>query len=260
VDARRGAWGEEPSDRCGPSSSAEGAEKLFSYAGESADGEHTTRVLLVADVSVHRDSLVEQLDREPGIQAVGATSDLAGVAEAWSLSSDVVLLDVAAEERVPAIAALVHAIPDVRVVAFAVPETEDDIIACAEAGVAACVTREASFDELVATIERVGSGESLCSPQVAAILLRRVAALAAERVGDPATSLTHRELEILELIDEGLSNKQIAQRLRIEMPTVKNHVHNLLEKLGVKSRHEAAALMRERNGRPLSRDSEALRI
>ena len=105
------------------------------------------------------------------------------VAEYWNLSPDLVLLDVAAEERVPAIGALVAAVPDVRVVAFAVPETESDIIACAEAGVAACVTREASFDELVATIERVGSGESLCSPQVAAVLLRRVATLAASAVG-----------------------------------------------------------------------------
>jgi DNA-binding NarL/FixJ family response regulator len=144
---------------------------------------------------------------------------------------------------------LVAAIPEVKVVAFAVPETESDIIACAEAGVAACVTREASFGELVATIERVGSGESLCSPQVAAVLLRRVATLAAARSVEPASALTGREREILDLIDEGLSNKQIAQRLCIELPTVKNHVHNLLEKLDVQSRYEAAALMR--NNPPL---------
>jgi DNA-binding NarL/FixJ family response regulator len=211
-------------------------------------------------VSVHRDSLVEQLDREPGIQVVGATSDpLQSVAEYWTLSPDLILLDVAAEERVPAIAALVGAVPDCRVVAFAVPETESDIIACAEAGVAACVTREASFGELVATIERVGSGESLCSPQVAAVLLRRVATLAAERSGDPAASLTSREREILELIDGGLSNKEIAQRLCIEVPTVKNHVHNLLEKLDVHSRHEAAAVLRERAGSRSPRYLDALR-
>jgi two-component system, NarL family, nitrate/nitrite response regulator NarL len=251
--------GVEPSDRCGTPASAERPERPFSYPGQGANGQHTSRVLLVADVSVHRDSLVEQLDREPGIQVVGATSDLAeGVEEVWTLSPDLVLLDVAAEQRVEAIAALVAAIPDVRVVAFGVPATESDIIACAEAGVAACVTREASFAELVATIERVGSGESLCSPQVAAVLLRRVAMLAAEHGGDPAASLTSREREILELIDEGLSNKQIAQRLCIEVPTVKNHVHNLLEKLGVQSRYEAAALLRGRAS-TFSRYSEALR-
>jgi two-component system, NarL family, nitrate/nitrite response regulator NarL len=250
----------QPSDRCGTPASAETPERPLSSSSERANGKYTHRVLLVADVSLHRNSLVEQLDREPGILVVGATSDpLQSVAEYWSLSPDLVLLDVAAEERVPAIGALVAAIPGVRVVAFAVPETESDIIACAEAGVAACVTRDASFDELVATIERVGSGESLCSPQVAAVLLRRVATLAAERSGDPAASLTTREREILELIDEGLSNKQIAQRLCIEVPTVKNHVHNLLEKLDVRSRHEAAALTRERAG-ATSRSAEALRF
>jgi two-component system, NarL family, nitrate/nitrite response regulator NarL len=244
---KEGARRMQPSDRCGTPASPERPERPFSYSSERVNGKHTRRVLLVADVSVHRDSLVEQLDREPGILVVGATSDPAqSVAEFWNLTPDLVLLDVAAEERVPAIGVLVAAIPEVKVVAFAVPEIESDIIACAEAGVAACVTREASFDELVATIERVGSGESLCSPQVAAVLLRRVATLAAARSGEPAASLTSREREILDLIAEGLSNKQIAQLLCIEVPTVKNHVHNLLEKLDVHSRHEAAALLRAR--------------
>jgi two-component system nitrate/nitrite response regulator NarL len=249
--------GAQPSDRCGTPTSDERPGKLLSDNGDGRDGQQPSRVLLVADVSVHRDSLVELLDREAGIQVVGATSDLAeSVGEVWNLGSDLVLLDVAAEERVPTIAALVAAIPDVRVVAFGVPETESDIIACAEAGVAGCVTREASFAELVATIERVGSGESLCSPQVAAILLRRVATLAAQRSYEPAASLTAREREILELIDEGLSNKQIGQRLCIELPTVKNHVHNILEKLHVHRRYEAAARMRERAG-PSARYAEA---
>jgi len=235
----------QPSDRCGTPASTGGSDGAFSYASERANGKHSRRVLVVADVSVHRDSLVQQLDREPGILVAGATSDpLQSVEEFWNLSPDLILLDVAAEERVPAIGALVAAIPGVRVVAFAVPETETDIVACAEAGVAACVTQEASFDELVATIERVASGESLCSPQVAAVLLRRVAALAAERSGEPVSSLTSREREVLDLIAEGLANKEIARLLCIEVPTVKNHVHNLLEKLDVRSRHEAAALLR----------------
>jgi len=82
---------------------------------------------------------------------------------------------------------------------------------------------------------------------------------AAQRGGEPTASLTAREREILELVDEGLSNKQIAKRLSIEMPTVKNHVHNILEKLDVRSRHEAAALLRER-ANATSRYAEALRI
>jgi two-component system nitrate/nitrite response regulator NarL len=249
--ARRGALGVGmlPSDRCGTPVSAETPSKPISAAGESLDGHgiHPVRVLLVADVSVHRDGLVDQLDREAQISVVGATSDLdESIRTAWNVGPDIVLLDIAAEKRVPTIAALVEAIPDVRIVAFAVEERERDIIACAEAGVAACITHEASFPELVAAIERVGLGESLCSPRVVAVLLRRVAKLAAERTDEAARTLTPREQEIVELIDEGLSNKQIAQRLFIQVPTVKNHVHNVLEKLHVHRRYEAAARMRAR--------------
>jgi len=112
-------------------------------------------------------------------------------------------------------------------------------------GIAGFVTSEASVAELVAAIESVARGESLCSPSVVAALLRRLGSLARSWAeADPTQPLTRREREILELIDEGLSNKQIAQRLRIELPTVKNHVHNILGKLGVRRRAEAAALVR----------------
>jgi DNA-binding NarL/FixJ family response regulator len=125
-----------------------------------------------------------------------------------------------------------------------VPETEHDVIPCAEAGVAACLPRETTLADLSATIERVAAGESNASPRVAAMLLRRIATLA-ER-NSPEANLTAREEEILVLIDDGLSNKQIARRLSIELPTVKNHVHNILEKLHVHRRYEAAARMRAR--------------
>lgn len=219
------------------------------------------QVSIVADASVHRVGLKELLEREARIHVIGAASTLReSVAEISDLAPDVVLLDVAGEDRVPAITALVEAIPGVRVIACAVPETERDIIPCAEAGVAACLPREASFADLIATIERVASGESSASPLVAAMLLRRVATLAAQGSAKPEARVTAREQEILGLIDEGLSNKQIARRLCIELPTVKNHVHNILEKLHVHHRYEAAARMRAHNGSAasLSRAAEEL--
>src|SRR5881296_1366294 len=88
-------------------------------------------------------------------------------------------------------------------------------------------------------------GVAICSPRVAACLLRRVAALAAGHGGDlPRAQLTNREREIVRLIDNGLSNKEIARALGIEVATVKNHVHNILEKLQVHRRGEAAARVR----------------
>ena len=190
------------------------------------------QVFIVADVSVHRDGLQEVLEREARIHVIGATATVQqSIAEIADLAPDVVLLDVAGEDRVAAITALVHAIPGVKVVACAVPETEQDVIPCAEAGVAACLPRETPLADLVATIEHVASGESSASPRVAAMLLRRVATLAANRFSE--AHLTAREEEVLVLIDDGLSNKQIARRLSIELATVKNHVHNILEKLEV---------------------------
>ena len=89
------------------------------------------------------------------------------------------------------------------------------------------------------------SHELPCSPGVAGALLRRVAALAAERRGECGLErLTAREVEVLRLIERGLANREIAAQLCIELRTVKNHVHRILEKLGVDRRGQAAALMR----------------
>ena len=98
------------------------------------------------------------------------------------------------------------------------------------------------MDDLVAVVESVARGECLLSPDIAAKLFRRVATLAREPRLEPIQeTLTARELDVLRLIDEGLSNKEIATALSIELPTVKNHVHSILEKLDVRRRTAAAA-------------------
>ncbi len=104
------------------------------------------------------------------------------------------------------------------------------------------------MERLLKLIVAVDAGESLCSPRIAAIIMARLSALVANQV--PTTrvvDLTPREVQILSLIDLGLSNKEIADRLRIEIHTVKHHVHNLLNKCGVRRRAEAAAILRRRD-------------
>lgn len=94
-------------------------------------------------------------------------------------------------------------------------------------------------------IHKVAAGESLCSPRVSAILLRRLSTLASQR--QPVHKelvLTSREIQILRLLEMGLSNRDIAEQLCIAVHTVKNHVHSLLAKLGVSTRAQAAALAR----------------
>jgi DNA-binding NarL/FixJ family response regulator len=106
--------------------------------------------------------------------------------------------------------------------------------------------RDGSLDDLVAIVQSVARGETLCSPRVAAILFKQVAVLASERQSRIlSVHLTTREREIVDLIDRGLSNKQISHQLSVEVRTVKTHVHNILEKLQVHRRGEAAAWVRE---------------
>src|SRR5262245_26085623 len=183
---------------------------------------------------------------EPGMDVAATAS---GVDEAVRAlrehEPDVVLIDMAIPDNTWVVRALVAAVPGTRVVALAVPEVEREVLACAEAGVAGYVTRDGSLEDVVAAVESAARGELLCSPRMAATLFQRVATLALERSPESIESrLTTRELEILDLIDQGLSNKEIARRLTIELSTVKNHVHNILEKLNVSRRSEAAARAR----------------
>lgn len=204
------------------------------------------RVLIVAHIRLYREGLAVMLQHEQRISVVGAAvgADEALVA-LREHQPDVVLLDMAIPDNALLVRALVAAVPGTKVVALAVPEVEREVLACAEAGVAGYVTREGSVEDVVAAVESVARGEMLCSPRMAATLLQRVATLALERSpGNIEARLTRRELEILDLIDQGLSNKEIARRLTIELSTVKNHVHNVLEKLNVSRRGEAAARVR----------------
>jgi DNA-binding NarL/FixJ family response regulator len=132
-----------------------------------------------------------------------------------------------------------------RVVVIGVVEKEDLILQYVEAGVAGYVLRDDSEEDLVNEIRAVHAGEALVSPEIAAALMMRIAELANMRPSlesevDRFSELTPREQEVLDLIGEDLSNQEIAERLVIEVGTVKNHVHSILRKLDVRSRRDAA--------------------
>ena len=204
------------------------------------------RVLVVDDTRLSREALTSLLEGEPWIAALDAAGDVAATMERLrNFCPDVVLLNMATVGSLAIVGAVAGADTPARVVAIGVSGSEDEVIALAEAGVAGYLLRGASRRDLAMTMHSLARGESLCPPQISTALLRRVASLAAERRSQaPGAHLTAREHQVLRLIDQGLSNRQIAQHLGIEVRTVKNHVHNLLEKLHVHRRGEAAARMR----------------
>ena len=115
--------------------------------------------------------------------------------------------------------------------------------AAAEAGVSGLHLKSESFDHLLTLLSHAREGRAQCSAEVSAILMRRVYAFASQPNPDSTTDLlTARELEILKLLEQGLTNQQIASRLSVTVHTVKNHVHSLLTKLGVSSRAEAVTV------------------
>jgi DNA-binding NarL/FixJ family response regulator len=203
-------------------------------------------VLIIDDSCLHREALAEVLRRTDWSGTVLTAADAEAALRCIQTSPpDVVLLNMATLGSMAMLEVVVDAAPQAGVVALGVTEARDEVIACAEAGVAGYLLRSETLDDLTATVHSVLRGETLCSPRIAATLLRRVTTLAGER-HRPAelASLTPRERQIVRLIDQGLTNKQIAESLCIEVRTVKNHVHNILEKLRVHRRGEAAARMR----------------
>ena len=201
------------------------------------------RVVIVAGIRLYREGLAEVLGHRGHLHVVGTAGTRA---QAMALVSgtqiDVALIDMTTPDSYQIVRDLAGS-DETPVVALGVPENDDDALACAEAGVAGYVFRDASIEDLSHVIESAARGELLCSPRVAAKLARRAASIGVRRGGNVHEKLTTREREILALIDRGLANKEIALRLNLGLATVKVHVHNILEKLAVRSRTEAAALL-----------------
>ena len=208
-----------------------------------------TSVLIVADVRLYREGLAAALSACSWITVAGTCAAGAGAREmVLRLRPDVVLVDVATQESLEIIRDLHAEAQRSKVLAFAVEEVAPDIIECAKAGAAGYVTVEASIDDLVNAIERIGREELVCSPRIAAQLFGCISTRSEQPDIDPK-ALTSRERQVLDCIRQGKSNKEIARALHIAEPTVKNHVHHLLAKLDVTTRAQAAMRASQPSGR-----------
>jgi len=215
-------------------------------AANGHEGHCCVRTLVIARTRLYREGLTQVLARDPRIDVVGMAHGIpSGLAAITRLRPDAVLLDVEMASMSGVVGELLRPRPDTRVIAFGVADDEETVIRCAEAGVAGYVHCDAGVDELVSVVAGAIRDEVVCTPRVAGTLLRRVATMARESSIDAQeVRLTGRETQILALIDDGLSNKEIAMRLQLSLSTVKNHTHNLLEKLDVSRRGEASARAR----------------
>ena len=210
-----------------------------------------TRILIGCDVRLYSEGIGQFLSGQPGLTIVGVAGRAEEVLQQLQqLEPDLVLLDQALPDSLETLRQARRLRPGCRVIALGVPEQEEALLTWAEAGVAGLVPRNASVEDLHSIIASAVRGELHCSPSLAGTLLRRLVSRAdAARDLGLGGPLTDREVEIVSLIDQGLSNKEIAVNLGIEVATVKNHVHNLLGKLQVHRRAEAAARLRGRGTR-----------
>src|SRR5215212_1681849 len=201
------------------------------------------RVLIVDDHALFRRGLIQVLLFEDGIEVVGEGEDGEdAITKAEELAPDVVLMDVRMP-RVSGIEAtrkLAEALPTTKILMLTVSDEEEDLYEAIKAGATGYLLKEISIEEVANAIRAVVTGQSLISPSMASKLLtefNNLAKQAQQKMLVPR--LTERELQVLKLVAQGMSNREVAEDLFISENTVKNHVRNILEKLHLHSRMEA---------------------
>lgn len=225
-----------------------------------AEPSEPIRVLLADDTALFRTAIAELIDAQEGLSVAGeAENGLEAVEKARSLRPDVVVMDVEMPvmDGVQATRLIREQMPGVKVVMLTVSESDDHLFDAIRFGAQGYLLKNLRPAELYDLVRAVMRNEPPLSPAIAKRLLGQIregSALAAMPAVPEAAAetpaLTRRELEVLQLVADGLSNKEIATSLFITEGTVKNHVHNALEKLQLENRTQAAAyIVRQGLGR-----------
>jgi len=214
-------------------------------ASTTAAPSEPIRVMIVDDHALFRRGLMMVLESEEGIDLVAEAEDGEdAIRKAEEAVPDVVLMDV----RMPRVSGIEatrqisEVLPTCKILMLTVSDEEEDLYEAIKAGANGYLLKEISIEEVADAIRAVVQGQSLISPSMASKLLSEfntLARRAEEKQQVPAPRLTDRELEVLKLVAQGMSNREIAEELYISENTVKNHVRNILEKLHLHSRMEA---------------------
>ncbi|GAB4528413.1 MAG: response regulator transcription factor [Anaerolineales bacterium] len=210
------------------------------------------RLLLVDDHTLFREGLAGILNGQPDMEVVGEASDgLEALVKARSLRPDLILMDVQMPgmDGIEAVRHIHKEIPETTVVMLTVRDDDEQLFTALKAGAAGYILKETGSRALVEMLRAALRGEAALSSAMATRVLgefRRLSALLPADAASEATSLTDREQEVLLLISRKASDKEIAAQLGISLYTVKSHVRNILGKLQVSSRREAAYLAQKR--------------
>ena len=212
----------------------------------AADGKPIS-LILIDDNRLMREGIAVMIRTQPGFRVLAASADVdEALAKAREARPDVILLDFGLEDHDSvSLTATVHGeIPEARVIIMGLLPIQEDVAMYVRAGASGFIMKDASFDDFFATIRAVAGGAEVLPQALTNSLFSQIARNAAggSKVGVmEAVRLTNRERQVIELLGEGLSNKEIGTRLHIAVHTVKSHVHNVLEKLALRSRLEVAA-------------------
>ena len=214
-------------------------------AGALVSPEQRVRVLVADDQALFRRGVIVVLSASDDIEVVGEASDgEEAVARAQELMPDVVLMDVRMPRQsgIEATRHIRRALPSTEVLMLTVSDEEEDLFESVKAGANGYVLKEVAIDEITETVRAIAQRQAVISPSMSTKLLaefRSLARRASERDEAAPPGLTAREMQVLQLMAQSKSNKDIASSLFISENTVKNHVRNILEKLHLHSRMEA---------------------
>lgn len=213
--------------------------------------DHPIRLLLVNEIRLMGNVIVAALEDEPDIQVIACVTTYDEALQViHETEVDVALVSTRLPDHggLRLTSAISEIAPTTKVLALGLTEEKKRVLRYVEAGASGYILKDDSLEDLVEIVRATQEGKVFVSPQIAAAMMERLSDLAQMFTGietnmTDTTSLTSREMEVLELISKGFTNQQIAQHLVIEVGTVKNHVHSILEKLNVSSRGEAAAYL-----------------
>ena len=211
-------------------------------------------VVLIDDNRLLREGITALIHKQPGFTVLVASADVdEALAKAREAKPEVVLLDFGlADHDSLSLTATVHSeVPGARIIVMGLMPVQEDVAHYVRAGASGFIMKDASFEDFFGTIRAVADGAEVLPQALTNSLFAQIARNAVggsrARVLE-SVSLTNRERQVIDLLGEGLSNKEIATRLRIAVHTVKSHVHNVLEKLALRSRLEVAAFTHSQKG------------